>query len=113
MTAREKLQLALRVAEERKAQEPVSLDLTKLTLVADYFVICHGTSDTHLRGLADAFLERFHEAGLKPLGCEGYRQARWILLDFGEVVIHVFAPEEREYYGLERLWGGAPRLKSA
>ena len=111
MTSHEKLTLALGVADERKAQEVIALDLRKLTLVTDYFLICTGTSVAHLRGIAEVMLERFRESGLRANGTEGYREAGWILLDFGDVVVHLFAEEEREYYRLERLWADAPRVK--
>ena len=113
MTSLEKAEFALRVAEERKAQAAVTLDLRKLTLVADFFLICEGTSAVHIRAVANALQEEFGKAGLRPLGCEGYREARWVLLDFGDLVIHIFAREEREYYALERLWADAPRLAPA
>ena len=113
MTSLQKVSLALKVAEERKALEPVTLDLRKLTLITDYFVICQGTSDVHIRAIADALLERFEKAGLRPLGVEGHREARWVLLDLGDLVIHIFSAEVREYYALERLWADAPRLELA
>lgn len=112
MTSRQKLELALRAAEERKAQSPVALDLTKLTLIADYFLICHGTSDTHVRAIAEALRERFREASLRPQGCEGFHEAEWILLDYGDVVVHIFDQETRDYYELERVWRDARRLEA-
>ena len=113
LTSSEKLALAFEAADGRKAQEIVALDLRELTLVTDFFLICQGTSDVHLRGIAEAVLERFKQAGQQLLGQEGFREARWILLDYGDLVVHIFAEEEREYYQLERLWAEAPRVALA
>lgn len=106
----EKALLAYSLLADKKAQDPVILDLRDLTLICDYFVICHGTSPMHIRGLADSLLEGFAKSGLHYLGMEGYRDSEWVLVDYGEVVVHIFSAEQREFYDLERLWGDAPRL---
>lgn len=98
---------------DKKALDPVVLDLRPITLVADFFVIGSGRSDVHRRAIADGLIEAFASRGLRPVGVEGYSDARWILVDFGDVVAHIFAPEEREFYDLERLWGDAPRRDAA
>lgn len=113
MSAEEKLQLASQAVLDLKAVRPVVLDMRAVTLITDYFVICHGTSNIHIRALADRVLERFEQRRLRPFGMEGYGQAQWILLDYGDVVVHVFAAEPREFYGLERLWNDAPRTELA
>ena len=97
---------------DARAVEPVLLDMRGLTFITDYFLICHGTSNVHIRGLADAVTEALEERGLRPNGVEGYREARWILLDYGDFIIHIFAEEERQFYTLERLWSDAPRIPS-
>jgi len=98
---------------DKKALDPVVLDLRPITLVADFFVIGSGRSDVHRRAIADGLIEAFASRGLRPVGVEGYSDTRWILVDFGDVVAHIFAPEEREFYDLERLWGDAPRRDAA
>lgn len=94
---------------DKKGREPLLLDLRGITLIADFFLLCHGTSGVHVRALADAVVERLAGKGIKPYGIEGYGQGRWVLLDFGDLMVHVFSQEEREFYGLERLWGDAPQ----
>jgi ribosome-associated protein len=78
--------------------------------MADYFVICSGRSDRQLQALAGAIVDQLREEGVRPLGMEGRSGARWVLLDYGSVIVHIFAPEEREYYGLERLWSKAAQV---
>ncbi len=95
-----------------RAREPVLLDMRGLTLITDYFLICHGTSNVHIRGLADAVLEALEQQNLHPYGLEGYDDARWILIDYGDLIVHVFAEEEREFYSLERLWSDAARVST-
>ena len=94
----------------KRAVDPVLLDMREITLITDYFLICHGTSNVHIRALGQAVVEGLKEAGVKPLGVEGRGAARWVLLDYGDVIVHIFAEEEREFYSLERLWGDAPRM---
>lgn len=98
-------------AVELKAQELLALDVHQLTSFADAFLIATGTSDRHVRSVADAILEASQELGMRPLGVEGYDEGRWVLIDLNDVVIHVFQAEVREYYDLERLWGDAPDIE--
>ena len=84
------------------------LDVGQLTSVTERFVIASGRSDTQVRSIADGVVERASAAGRRPVGVEGYGGGRWVLVDLGDVVVHVFLPEEREVYRLERLWGDAP-----
>ena len=93
---------------DRKGEDIVAIDLRKVAEFADYFMICTGTSDVQVRALADAVIEGMKEAGQRPLHVEGYDSRKWVLIDFVDVVVHVFQPEEREFYALERLWGDAP-----
>jgi ribosome-associated protein len=88
----------------------VMLRTAELTTMADFFVICSGRSDRQVQALSGAILEALRDEGIKPLGTEGRESSRWVLLDFGSVIVHVFAPEEREYYGLERLWSNATQV---
>jgi ribosome-associated protein len=109
----ESLLIARALAEaalERKAEAVVALDVRELTSFTDAFVIATGTSDRHVRSVADAVLERGRELGQEPLGAEGYEDGRWILIDFNVVVVHVFQDDVREDYDLERLWGDAAAI---
>ena len=95
---------------DKKAENPVILDLAKVTNVARYFVIFHGNSDRHVKALADHIINTAEEKKVKLFHCEGLQDGLWVLLDFGVVIVHIFYKTTREYYGLERLWGDAPRL---
>lgn len=108
LTPEEKLTLAEEAVLALRAVAPLTLDLRALTVITDYFLICHGTSTVHIRAIADRVLERFEEHRLRPK-IEGYQEAEWILLDYGDLVVHIFAEETREFYSLERLWSDAPR----
>jgi ribosome-associated protein len=101
---------AARVAHEHNADEVTVMDLRGLSPVTDFFVVCSGPSDRQRRTVCDMIREHGRTLGTKPLGVTGYQTANWILLDFVDVVIHIFAPEYREYYDLELLWGDATRL---
>jgi ribosome-associated protein len=93
---------------ERNARNPVLLDLRELSDATDWFLIASGDSDTHARAIADNVLERSRRHGERPSGVEGKGSASWILLDFIDVVVHIFQPRVREFYRLEELWGDAP-----
>ena len=91
----------------KKAQNVVLLDLRKLTTMSDFFVICSADSDTHVRAIADAIRDGAQGAGEKVWHDEGQGQSTWVLLDFVDVVVHVFHKETRSFYNLEKLWGDA------
>jgi ribosome-associated protein len=104
------LDLARRVvelAEDKKAADIVLLEVGELTTVADYFVICSGGSERQLEAIGDGIVDGLRSDGVRPIGREGTAASHWILLDFGGVVVHVFTPPERDYYGLERHWSEA------
>jgi len=92
------------ILTDKKAKDVKSIDIREVTIIADYFVICSGTSTTHIKALADEVEEKMKEMNVELLRKEGYNSARWILLDFNSVVVHVFHEEDREFYNLERLW---------
>ena len=98
------------IASDKKGSDIVMLRTAELTTMADFFVICSGRSDRQVQALAGAIVDELRDEGIRPLGTEGLSSARWVLLDFGSVIVHVFAPEERDYYGLERLWGKAAKV---
>ena len=94
-------------ALDKKAEDVVTLPLEGRTIVADAFVLATGRSKIQTRAIADGIAEKVREAGLRVARVEGYADAGWILLDLGSVVVHVFTPEQRAFYNLERLWGAA------
>jgi ribosome-associated protein len=98
------------VASDKKASDIVLLRTAEVTSMADYFVIASGRSDRQVQALSKAIVDELRDEGIKPLGIEGQSSARWVLLDYGSVIVHLFAPEEREYYGLERLWSNATQV---
>ena len=102
---------AIRAAEDKQALDLVVLDLRKAAGFTDYFVICTGTNARQIRAIADAITESLAELGVKPAVVEGYSLSEWILLDYFDFIVHVFMPETRAFYGLERLWGDAEERK--
>lgn len=98
---------AVEAAEDKKAADIVLLDVTGLTSIADYFVICSGGSERQLAAIAEAIAERVADLGVKPYAREGSALSHWVLVDLGSVIVHVFAPPERDFYQLERLWSEA------
>ncbi|MSR05760.1 MAG: ribosome silencing factor [Gemmatimonadetes bacterium] len=104
--------LAVEALEARKAQDVVVLDLRGLCDATDYFIIASGTSDTHVRALADSVIEAERVGGQRPHHVEGLPAGRWVLLDFVDFVVHVFHPTLRGFYQLERLWADAPAVST-
>ena len=102
---------AAKIAAERRCRDIVVLDLTGMSPATDFFVIATGTSDRQMRTVADEISQAAREQGLQRFGRAGYEQARWILLDFIDIVVHIFDEQYRDYYDLELLWGDAKRLK--
>lgn len=94
-------------AEDKKAADIVLLEVTELTSMADYFVIGTGGSERQLGAIADGITEKLRTEGVKPIGREGGSNSHWTLLDYGAVIVHIFAPEERDFYQLERHWSKA------
>lgn len=102
--------LARQAALDKKAEEPVILDISRLTTIAHYFLILHGNSDRHVKALARHIMETLEARKVPLWHVEGMETGTWVLLDFGTVIVHVFYRPTREFYGLERLWGEAPRV---
>ncbi len=100
-----------RIADENKAEDVVVLDLRDRSTICDYFIICTGTSDRQMRTIVDYVDEHAVKLGQKRFRVSGYDQASWILVDYIDVIIHVFNEDSRQYYDLELLWGDAPRLE--
>ena len=106
----EALRLALSAIQDLKGNDLVVLDLRGLTDATDFFVIASGTSDAHVRGIAESVMEKLDRRGHQTHHVEGLTTGRWVLLDFVDFVVHLFHPETRSFYQLERLWGDAPEL---
>jgi ribosome-associated protein len=99
---------AAELALDRKAQEVTLLDLRTLSSATDFFLIATGRSDTHVTAIADHIIDELKKDGVRPVGVEGLRGGRWVLVDYVDFVVHVFHPSVRDFYQLERLWGDAP-----
>lgn len=104
LTSEEKHAIIVAAAEDKKANYITSIDLTGKTLIADYFVICSGTSNIHIRAIADGIMEEMEKHGHRREMLEGYSEASWILLSFGDVIAHIMGETQRSYYSLEKLW---------
>jgi len=110
LPALELLRAAARAAASKKAIDLIGLDMSQLEGVADFFLICSGSSEPQVKAIAEEIEERLLEHGAKPWHVEGREFSRWVLLDFVDLVVHVFHEKTREYYLLERLWGDAGRV---
>ena len=101
----ERTRICLQAADSRQADDIVVLDMAPQSSITDRFVICQGRSDRQVKAIADAVEEQLGKSGEKPRAVEGYQTGSWILIDYVDLVVHVFDPETRDFYGLERLWG--------
>jgi len=113
LSARQAAAKVVQIAEARQASDIVVLSLKRVSSIADYFVICSGNSNTHMRTLAEHIEKGFAESGISLLNPRGFRNSRWILLDFGSTVVHIFSEDARSYYQLERVWSDAARESAA
>ena len=109
-SATDKFACCVQAANDKKAEKLVILDVRKLSSIADYFIICHGQSNRQVRGIAGHIQETMAASGYKPLGVEGVAEEAWVLMDYGDIIVHVFLKAVREFYDLERLWADAPRI---
>lgn len=107
----ESLIIATKAAREKKAAHIAVLDLRQVASFADYFLICSGHSTRQVLAIADHVIEKLRESGIRPLHLEGYELAEWTLIDYGDLVVHVFIESAREFYNLERLWRDAKRVE--
>ncbi len=106
-------EVAVQAATERKAMDTVVLDIGQVSTFTEQFVICHGTNSRQVQAIADSVETSLKREGRIPRCIEGYRNAEWVLMDYGDIVVHVFSRDKRFYYDLERLWRRAPRLPVA
>ncbi|OIJ16667.1 ribosome silencing factor [Anaerobacillus alkalidiazotrophicus] len=104
------LELAVKAADDKKAENIVILNMKGISLISDYFLICHGNSEKQVQAIATEIKKSAQENDIELKRLEGYDQARWVLIDLDDVVVHVFHKEERVYYNLEKLWGDAPTI---
>jgi ribosome-associated protein len=114
-TDRPPLELARRIvelAEDKKAADIILLDLAGLTTMADYFIICSGGSERQLDAIAGGIIDSLRDERVRPIGREGKAASHWVLIDFGSVIVHIFTPPERDYYGLEKHWSEARTILS-
>jgi len=105
------VKLCREAAEDKKAEDIVVLDMRKVSTLADYLMICSGGSEPHVRTIADEIVYQAREQGVRPKSRDGSPKSRWMVVDYGDVMIHVMHPELREHYALESLWGDAKRVK--
>lgn len=110
LDSRKRALLCINASLERKAKDLVVLNVKELSAFADYFLICSGSSDRQVRAVSDTIQEKLKEIGILPLGVEGESAGQWILLDYGDVIIHIFLEAVRSFYALERLWSDAPLM---
>jgi ribosome-associated protein len=100
-----------KIADEKKALDIVILDVDKISSITDYFVICSAINDRQLHAIADEMDKQMKKISVMKYGMEGYREAKWVLIDYGDLIVHIFEKEMRNYYDLELLWGDAPRIE--
>lgn len=101
------VEIAVRTADEKKAEDITVLDISNISVITDYFVICSGRSSIHVQAIAEEIMKSLERETKRVPRKEGLREGRWVLLDYGDVVVHVFQESERQFYNLERLWGDA------
>lgn len=105
-----RLELAVKVASDKKAQDIVVLDLNGVATFTSYFIICHGRANRQVQAIADEIGDQLTKIGVKTSHIEGYQAAEWVLMDYGDFIVHIFNEESRSFYELERLWSDAQRV---
>lgn len=111
LTSEKLVKLCREIALGKKAEDAMILDVRKVSSVADFFLICTGTSEPHLKAIADEIARRLRDEGIRPRHRDGFPTSRWVVMDFNDVLVHIFHPELRQRYSLEDLWGDAKRVK--
>ena len=106
LTSEERRDAIIAAAEDKKANYITTLDLRGKTVITDFFVICSGTSNIHIRSVADGIMESMEKQGVRQRRIDGYSEAAWILLDYGDSIVHIMSEDERDKFGLEKLWTG-------
>lgn len=111
MEEKDLIQAIAKACEDKRAENIIALDMQHVSYVADYFLICHGNNEKQVQAIATAVKDAANKYGIDIQRLEGYEQGRWILIDIGGILCHVFHADERNYYNLERLWGDAPKIR--
>lgn len=102
------LEIAVKAADSKRAVDIVALNVTQVSLLADYFMICSANSDRQINAIVDEIIDKEEEAQVQVKRVEGKDGGKWVLIDLGDLIVHVFSPSEREFYNLEKLWSDAP-----
>ena len=110
MDSKQLMETVVKCMDSKKAIDIKALNVSKVTTMADYFVICQGNSTTQIKAIADEINEKLSEQGVKPFGKEGVNTAYWILLDYSDVIVHIFSGESRDFYSIENLWSDAENV---
>jgi ribosome-associated protein len=111
MESQDKALLCMKIIKERKAVDPVLFEVGKLSSITDFFLVASGNSSRQVQAISRHISQRMREEGFKPYGIEGVQEGHWVLMDYGDVVIHIFYQPVREFYDLEGLWIEAPRIE--
>ena len=109
LTSKKKVKLILEAMEEKKAVDPVVIEVRGRTVMTDFLIVAGGTSKIHIKAVVDAVIDKLADQRTKGKRLEGYLEGAWVLIDYGDVVVHVLAPEQREFYRLEAYWSGAEK----
>ncbi|MCR8645731.1 ribosome silencing factor [Paenibacillus sp. N1-5-1-14] len=107
LSPKQLMELIVHAVDDKKAMNVVTLNVTEISMVSDYFVICSGNSETQVQAIATEARKKADAKGVKVRGIEGFDTAKWVLIDMGDVVLHVFHRDDREYYNIERIWSDA------
>ena len=107
--AKEMAKIAFEALEDKKGEDVCAIDISAVSVLADYFVIANGNSDSQVRALVENVEEKMHKAGYAAKETEGHRSGAWVLIDFGDVIVHIFDRENRQFYNLERIWNDGKR----
>ena len=110
--AKEMARIAFDALEEKKGENTCIIDISEVSILADYFIISDGNSDSQLSALVDNVEEKMHKAGFVPKQSEGRNSGTWVLLDYGDIIVHVFERESREFYHLEHIWSDGKRIEN-
>ncbi len=111
MESKQLVELVAKACDDKRAEDIVLLDMQNVSLIADYFLICEGTNERQVQAIAREVKDIAEEQNIDVKRMEGFDQARWVLVDLGDLVCHVFHRDERGYYNIEKLWGDAPQLE--
>ena len=107
-TAEQILEFVVKAADDKRAEDIIAMDVSKISILADYFIVMHGNSEKQVKAISEEIIDKAEEAGIDVRRVEGRDSSKWLLIDLGDVVVHVFHYSERSFYNLEKLWSDAP-----